>query len=60
VNTSTISIVAAFVLCAGLNAQKAKSSQPPVGPPWQTDFLAARTAALAAGKPIFLYSTKTY
>ena len=59
-NPTTICIVAALTLCAGLTAQKTESSKPPVGAPWQTDFMVARDAALAAGKPIFLYSTKTY
>lgn len=36
------------------------SKTPPVGPPWTTDFLAAHRAALAEGKPIFVYSTKTH
>ena len=36
------------------------SKTPPAGPPWVTEFAAARAAALAAHKPIFVYSTKTY
>lgn len=36
------------------------SHTPPVGPPWVRDFGEARTQALQSGKPIFLYSTKTY
>ncbi len=36
------------------------SKTPPEGPPWTTDFLEARALALESGKPIFLYSTKTY
>jgi hypothetical protein len=36
------------------------SKTPPKGPPWLTDFAAARAAALAGNRPIFVYSTKTY
>lgn len=36
------------------------SKAPPKGAPWVTDFAAARAAAMAANKPIFVYSTKTY
>ena len=35
-------------------------THPPAGAPWGTDFAAARAAALAGNKPIFVYSTKTY
>lgn len=38
----------------------AGSETPPAGPPWQSDFAAARRQALAEGKPLFLYFTKTY
>jgi hypothetical protein len=38
--------------------EKAKS--PPAGPPWTTDWRAARWESLRTGKPIFLYFTKTY
>ena len=37
-----------------------KSKQPPIGPPWVTDLVTAQTMALESGKPIFLYSTKTF
>ncbi len=36
------------------------SEVPPEGPPWKRDFFDARKSALAAGRPIFLYFTKTY
>lgn len=36
------------------------SETPPLGPPWRYDFLAAQSEALSAGKPIFVYFTKTY
>lgn len=52
-----------FGLAALLPAQAndAHSSKlPPAGPPWMTDFAAARSQAIAAKKPIFVYSTKTY
>ncbi len=32
----------------------------PAGPPWERDFMKAHASALEAGKPIFLYFTKTY
>ena len=38
----------------------ADSATPPEGPPWKRDLAAARKEALEAGKPIFLYFTKTY
>lgn len=33
---------------------------PVAGPPWKLDYPEARKEALAAGKPLFLYFTKTY
>ena len=36
------------------------SKTPPAGPPWLLNFTEARAKALAEGKPIFVYSTKTY
>lgn len=39
---------------------RAGSETPPQGPPWQRDFVAAHQQALASGKPLFLYFTKTY
>ena len=41
-------------------AKDAGSKTPPAGPPWVLDFTEARAKALASGKPIFVYSTKTY
>ncbi len=38
----------------------AGSETPPAGPPWQRDLQEARQQALAEGKPLFLYFTKTY
>jgi hypothetical protein len=32
----------------------------PEGPPWVTDFAAAREAGVRQGKPIFVYLTKTH
>jgi hypothetical protein len=32
----------------------------PPGPPWRTDFPAARREALRRGVPLFVYYTKTY
>lgn len=37
-----------------------KSKEPPIGPPWVQDLVTAQTMALETGKPIFLYSTKTF
>ncbi len=58
-----ILIVAAFATTA--HAQQPADDErishtPPVGPPWVRNFAEARTQALTSGKPIFLYSTKTY
>jgi len=55
--------VVALPIAGHLTAQAndAHSSKaPPAGPPWVTDFAAARAAAIAGNKPIFVYSTKTY
>ena len=51
-----------LLLCTTLLAGSALagSETPPAGPPWQRDFGAARQQALAEGKPLFLYFTKTY
>jgi len=38
----------------------AGSESPPEGPPWVRDLAVARKKALAGGKPIFIYFTKTY
>ena len=51
-------ITIAGSLCA--QAKDTGSKTPPKGPPWVLDFTAARTKALEARKPIFVYSTKTY
>jgi hypothetical protein len=55
---------AAFLALASLLPSQANddhsSKEPPAGAPWVTDFAAARAAALAGNKPIFVYSTKTY
>jgi hypothetical protein len=48
----------ALALLVPVAQEKAKS--PPKGPPWTTDWRAARWEALRTGKPIFLYFTKTY
>jgi hypothetical protein len=36
-----------------------KHKEPVKGPPWTTDYKAARREALRTGKPIFSYTTKT-
>lgn len=33
---------------------------PPPGPPWQLTYREARLDALAHGRPVFVYFTKTY
>lgn len=33
---------------------------PPPGPPWQLSYREARLDALAHGRPVFVYFTKTY
>jgi hypothetical protein len=38
----------------------AGSEKPPKGAPWTMDFGEALAEASAAGKPVFLYFTKTY
>ena len=37
-----------------------ESENPPEGPPWKRDLLEAQKEALAKGRPIFFYFTKTY
>jgi hypothetical protein len=37
-----------------------KSKEPPIGPPWVRDLATAQKLALQSGRPIFLYSTKTF
>lgn len=41
-------------------AERKKSKNPPVGAPWTKDFAEAHSRAFLSGKPIFVYSTKTY
>lgn len=54
-------IAAAFLAALPAQANDSHSSKtPPKGPPWVMDFAVARARAIAAGKPIFVYSTKTY
>jgi hypothetical protein len=48
-----------LLLALSLSLQD-KPKAPPAGPPWTTDFKAARREALRDGKPLFLYFTKTY
>lgn len=50
-----------FIASFGFAQSDEKSSKtPPKGAPWVTDFIEARTKAMAEGKPLFVYSTKTY
>lgn len=49
------------LLVAGLSAGTARAGdEPPEGPPWVRSYEAAQADALAAGRPIFVYFTKTY
>ena len=48
------------VLAALVVGLQEKPKVPPKGPPWTTDWRAARWESLRTGKPIFLYFTKTY
>lgn len=60
--STPILLLAVGLLTTSVAAQSDEhiSHTPPVGPPWVMDFGEARTQALRSGKPIFLYSTKTY
>lgn len=53
-------LIAAVLLAALSGLATAGSDVPPEGPPWTEDLLAAHARALAEGKPLFLYFTKTY
>jgi hypothetical protein len=60
---ATLTPLALFALAVLLPAQandNQSSKKPPAGPPWVMDFAAARAAAMAGNKPIFVYSTKTH
>jgi hypothetical protein len=46
------------IACTG--PARAGSETPPEGPPWVRELAAAQTQALAEGKAIFVYLTKTY
>jgi hypothetical protein len=50
----------ALALLAAPRPAGAGSETPPKGPPWVRDFYAAQEAALAEGKPVFVYMTKTH
>ena len=39
---------------------RAGSETPPAGPPWVRDLAEAQVEGITAGKPIFLYMTKTH
>lgn len=57
-------LLAAAALAAALllpsPAAPGGSETPPKGPPWVRTFGEAQRAALAEGKPIFVYMTKTH
>ena len=56
------SLLALLTVAGALFAQAKDtgSKTPPAGPPWILSFTEARAKALTSGKPIFVYSTKTY
>ena len=56
----TFILAGALATSAAAQSDDHTSHTPPAGPPWVRDFAQARTQALQSGKPIFLYSTKTY
>ncbi|MCK5942028.1 MAG: hypothetical protein KAI24_08680 [Planctomycetes bacterium] len=59
---AALAVVAATATATaqGRKAPDTTSKQPPAGAPWTKDFAAAHRLARATGKPIFVYSTKTY
>jgi hypothetical protein len=57
---SPLLLLSSIALALPASGQEPDSKVPPAGPPWTKDFFAARAQALETGKPIFLYSTKTY
>ncbi len=60
--TSIVALAALQIPALGARGllQDGKSKTPPAGAPWVQSFPEARAQALLHGKPIFLYSTKTY
>jgi hypothetical protein len=42
------------------SSERSESVDPPGSAPWTRDFADAHRRAVEAGKPIFVYSTKTY
>jgi hypothetical protein len=60
VRTLAAAAAVAFALLAGARDAGAGSETPPKGPPWVRDFHAAQATALAEGKPVFVYMTKTH
>ena len=57
-NVAQILLTASLVVASTVAQNESKT--PPKGPPWTMDFFAAHRQAVAEGKPIFVYSTKTY
>ena len=52
--------VGMLVLLFASFALAGNSENPPEGPPWKRDLLAAQKEALERGLPVFFYFTKTY
>lgn len=59
-SVAALAVLQLTVLGASGLTQDKKSKTPPPGAPWVKSFPEARAQALQHGKPIFLYSTKTY
>jgi len=57
--TAIVALTLGLCLAAASSAF-AGSETPPKGPTWERALLVAHQKALAQGKPIFLYFTKTY
>ena len=58
-------IIATLAAAASSPSQAGKrpdttSKEPPAGAPWIKDFAKAHALARKSGRPIFVYSTKTY
>ena len=54
-----VAVISAAACLAPLTAQS-ESADPPAGAPWTKSFFDAHRRAVDAGKPIFVYSTKTF
>lgn len=53
------SVLVMVGVVTGFGVRVAPAQAPPLGPPWNVDFMAARQEAMKEGKAIFMYFTKT-